>query len=97
MGCKAEEHTKRTVVRCITLEPSAYTNRHNKTAGYIHWTVCEHVGLQVTDRYCEYVTERVITVNGTAVMWDVPAITDRKTFANRTDRALQDKGRRLAC
>jgi hypothetical protein len=91
MGCKAEEHTKPTVVRCTTLAPSAYTNRHNKEAGYILWTVCEHVGLQVTDRYCEHVTESVITVNGTTVTWDVPGITDRKTVANRTDKALQDK------
>ena len=47
--------------------------------------------LQVTDRYCEHVTERVITVNGTAVMGDVPGITDRKTVANRNDTALQDE------
>jgi len=57
MGCKAEEHTKRTVVRWTTLAPSAYTNRHTKAAGYIHWTVCEHVGLQVTDSDCEHVPE----------------------------------------
>ena len=62
-----------------------------KVAGYIHWTVCEHVGLQVTCRECEHVSERV-TVNGTAVItWDVPVITDRKTFANRTDTVLHVK------
>jgi hypothetical protein len=88
MSCKAEEHTKHTVVKCTTLAPSAYTNRKNKAAGYIHWTVCEHVGLQVTDGDCKHVTERVTTVNGTVVMWDVPGITDRKTVANRTDKAL---------
>jgi hypothetical protein len=61
-----------------------------KVAGYIHWTVCEHVGLQVTGRDCERVSERV-TVNGTAIVWDVPGITNRKTFANRTDTVLHDK------
>jgi hypothetical protein len=60
-------------------------------AGYIHWTVCEHVGLQITCRDCELVSERV-TANGTAVItWDVPGITDRKTFANRTDTVLHVK------
>jgi GTPase Era involved in 16S rRNA processing len=57
----------------------------------MHWTVCEHVGLQVTGRDCEHVSERVITVNGTAIMCDVPGITDRKTFSNRTDTILNDK------
>ena len=62
-----------------------------KVAGYIHWTICEHVGLQVTSRDCEHVSERFVTVNGTAIMWEVPGITDRKTFANRTDTVLHDK------
>ena len=69
-GCaerQAGKHTKHTVVRCMTLAPSAYTNSHNKAAGYIPWTVCERVGLQVTGRDCEHVSERVIFVNGTAV------------------------------
>jgi hypothetical protein len=60
-------------------------------AGYTHWTVCEHVGLQVADRYCEHATERVITANGTAILWDVPGIRDRKTVAKRTDMVLHDK------
>jgi hypothetical protein len=54
-------------VRCTTLTQSAYTNRHNKADGYIHWTVSEHVGLQVTGRDCEHVSESDIFANGTAV------------------------------
>jgi len=91
MCCKAEDHTKHAVVRCTTFAPSAYTNRHSKAAGYIHWPVCEHVGLQVTGRDCEHVSEMVMTVNGTAIMCDLLGITDGKTFANRTDRVLHDK------
>jgi len=78
-------------MRCTTIAPSAYTNRHNKAAGYIHWPVCEHVGLQVPGRDCEHVSERVVTLSGTAIMWDLPGITDRKIFANRTDTVLYDK------
>jgi len=96
MCCKAEEHTKYTVVRCTIFAPSVYTNRRSKAAGYIHWTICEHVGLQVTGRDCEHVSERVITVNVTAIMLDVPGITDQKTFANRTDTVLHDKWKK-AC
>ena len=46
-ACCKEEHIKHGVVGCTTLAPSDYTNRHNKVAGYIHWTICKHMGLQV--------------------------------------------------
>ena len=51
--------------------------RHSKVAGYIQWTICKDTGLQGTDRCCEHVPERVISVNGTAIMWHVPVITVR--------------------
>jgi hypothetical protein len=49
------------------------------------------VGLQVTDRYCVHGPERVINVKYTAVMWDVPVITDRAILANRPVIVLHDK------
>ena len=45
MRYKAEEHIKHIVVGCTTLGHSEYTNRHNKVAGYIRWTVCKHMAL----------------------------------------------------
>ena len=72
--------------------PSEYTIRHNKAAGYIHWTICKHMGLQVTDKYCEHtIPERAINVNGTVIVWDVAAVTDRTILANRPDILLHDK------
>jgi len=47
---KAAEHMKHIVAGCTALAPSEYTNRHNKVAGYIHWMMCKHMGLQVTDK-----------------------------------------------
>ena len=49
------------------------------------------MGLQVTDRYYEHMPERLINVNGTTIMWDVPVITDRTILANRPDTVLLDK------
>jgi hypothetical protein len=57
MCCNAE-HIKHTVAGCTTLAPSEYTNRHNRVAGYIHWMICKHMGLQVTDRYYEHIPEK---------------------------------------
>jgi type I restriction-modification system DNA methylase subunit len=60
MCYKAEENTKRIVAGCTTFAPSEYTNRRNKVAGYIHWSICKHMGLQVTDKYYEHISERII-------------------------------------
>jgi hypothetical protein len=49
------------------------------------------MGLQVIDRYCEHIPDRVINVNGITGMWDIPVITDRTVPANRPDRVLHDK------
>jgi len=94
MCCNAKEHTKHIVQECTILVQSEYTNRHHKVAGYIPWTVCKRVGLQVTDRYCAHVPERILNVTGTTIIWDVPAITDRKIQANRPDTILHDKKRK---
>jgi hypothetical protein len=74
--CYNAEHIKHTVVGCTNLAPSEYSNIYNKVSGYIHWTICKHMGLEVTNRYYEYIPERVININGTIVMWDAPVITD---------------------
>jgi len=50
MCYKVEEHMKHIVAGCTTLAPSEYTNRHSKVASYIHWMICKHMGLQVTDQ-----------------------------------------------
>ena len=76
--CYKAEHIEHTVAGCTTLAPSEYTNRHNKMAGYIHWMICKRRGY----RYCEHIPERVINVDGSTIMWDVPVITDRAILAN---------------
>jgi len=35
------------------------------------------MGLQVTERHCEHVPERVINVNSTTIVWHVPVIAVR--------------------
>jgi len=50
-ACSKEEHIKHIVAGRTKLVPSDYTNRHNKAAGYIHWTICKHMGSQVNEEY----------------------------------------------
>ena len=82
MCCKAE-HKKHNVAGCTTFAPSEYTNRHTKVAGYIHWKVCELMGLQVTDRLLWTYTWKGHKCHSTTVMWDVPVITDQTILTNQ--------------
>jgi len=60
-GCAIRhKKIKHIVLGCTTPAPSEYTNRHSMVAGYIHWTICKHMGLEVTDKYYEHLPERVI-------------------------------------
>jgi hypothetical protein len=77
-----DEHIKHIVVECTTIARSAYTDRHNKLAGYIYWAICKCKGLQVTDKYYEKVPEKIVNVNGPTIIWDIPVITDQTITAN---------------
>jgi hypothetical protein len=83
MCYKAEEHIKYVVARSTTLALSEYINRHNKVAGCIHWAMCKHMGLQVTDKYYAHIPERAINVNGNTIMCDIPVIRVRKILTNQ--------------
>ena len=80
--CYKAEHIKHIVAGCTTLVPSEHIHRHNKVGGYIHWMICKHIGLQVTDEYYERIPERVKNVNSTTIMWDVLVTTDQIILAN---------------
>ena len=82
MSYKVEEYMKHIVAQCTTIALCEYTHRNNNVAGYIHWTICKHMGLQVTDKDYENIPEKVINVNSATIMWDIAVITDRKIPAN---------------
>jgi hypothetical protein len=48
------------------------------------------MGLQVTVKYNEHISERVINANSTTVMWDIPVITVRKILGSQPDIILHD-------
>ena len=91
MCCKAEEHVTHNAAGCTVLAISKYTNRYNKVAGYIHRTICKHMGLQVTDKYHERIPHSFMNVSSSSIMWHVPAITDGTILANRPDIVLHYK------
>jgi hypothetical protein len=88
---KTEEQMKHIVAGCTKLAPCDYTNRLNKVAGYIHWMICKHMGLQVTYKYYEQIPEVAIHFKSTIVMCDVPVLIGRVIIANWPDIVLHDK------
>ena len=50
---KTEEHIKHIVAGCKTFSSSEYTNRNSKVTCYIHWTICQLMGLQGTEKCYE--------------------------------------------
>jgi len=52
------------------------------------------MGLQVTEEYLQHIPERVITLNGTTIMWDVPVITDGTILAFQPNIVQHDKNKK---
>ena len=52
--------------------PTEYTQRHNKAAAYLHWTICKHYNIKVQDKHYEH-EPATVTENQTAtILWDMP-------------------------
>ena len=85
---KQQETIDHLVSRCSELAKTEYTQRHNRTAAYIHWRFCKHYNIKVTNKYYEHEN------NETTILWDMPIQTDRKIKGNRPDIIVKDKNQR---
>ena len=91
---KQQETIDHLVSGCSELAKTEYTQRHNRIAAYIHWKICKHYNIKVTDKYYEH-EPRTVTENKEAtIQWDVPIQTDREIKANRPDIVVKDKKQR---
>lgn len=55
--------------------------------------MCKHLR-EVPDKYYEHVPDKIININKTASMWDVPILTDQMILANRPDTVFHNKWER---
>lgn len=76
---------------CSTLAKSEYITRHNKVAQYLHWHICRHYNIQVTEKWYEHATPPVTENELVTIMWDFAIQTDRTIKANRPDIVVRDK------
>ena len=93
--CSKQQQTiDHLVSGCSELAKTEYTQRHNRTAAYIHWKICKHYNIKVTDKYYEHEPKTVTENNEATILWDMPIQTDREIKANRPDIIVKDKKQR---
>ena len=76
---------------CSELAKAEYIQMHNRIAAYIHWKICKHSNIKVTDKYYEHEPKTVAENNEAIILWDMPIQTDREITANRPDIVVKNK------
>ena len=84
-----EETVEHIISGCPALAKGEYLHRHNKSAGYIHWKLCRHFEIPVSDNWYDHKPDPVTENANVTILWDMPVHTDREIRANRPD--TQDK------
>ena len=88
---KSTETIDHLVSGCSILASNEYTNRHNRVGQYIHWKVCNHYGIETSDKWYEHKPLPAIDRTHVTILWDFPIRTDRTIQANRPDIVIKDK------
>ena len=91
---KQQETIDHIVYGCSELAKTEYTQRYNRIAAYIHWKICKHYSIKVTDKCYEHEPKTVIENNEATIPCDIPIQTDREIKANRPDIVVKDKKQR---
>ena len=84
MCSQHEETVDHIVSGCELLAKTEYISRHNKTAAYLHWSICKDRHIEITDKWYEPETAMHNKDNNVAIIWDMPVNTDR--IYERTDQ-----------
>ena len=80
-----QETVDHLVSGCPELAKTEYTQRHNKAAAYLHWTICKHYNIKVQDKHYEDESATVTENQTSTILWDMPIQTDKEIKANRPD------------
>ena len=88
---KLDETIDHIVSNCSVLAPNEYTVRHDRVAQYIHWTLCNHFGIETSPRWYEHKPEPVTETQNITILWNFAIHTDRTIKANRPDIVLKDR------
>ena len=76
---------------CEVLAKAEYIDSHNKAAAYLHWNICNDLGIMTSDKWYENQPDTVTNTETHTVLWDMAVQTDRHIKANRPDIIIKDK------
>ena len=90
--CKENQETiDHLISGCPTLAKAEYIQRHNKVGQYIHWKICQHYKMNVSNTWYQHETPPVLENDRATILWDFSIQTDRTIKANRPDIVIKDK------
>ena len=78
MCLQDEETVDHIVSGCEVLAKTEYISRHDKSAAYLHWKICQDHDSEVIEKWYEHKPESVTHNKDSkiTIMWDLP---DRTT------------------
>ncbi len=86
-----EDTIEHIVAGCPVLAKTEYIQRHDRAAGYLHWSICKSYNLKTTDKWYEHTPEKVTESKSGTILWDMPVNTDKEIKANRPGIIIKDK------
>ena len=91
MCYKESETIDHIISGCEVLAKAEYVDRHNKAAAYLHWNICNDLGIRTSDKWYDHQPDTVTNTETHTVLWDMAVQTDRHISANRPDIIIKDK------
>ena len=73
------------------LAKAEYIERHNKTAAFVHWNICNDLGIKTGDNWYEHQPDTVTNTDTHTVLWNMAVQTDRNISTNRPHITIKDK------
>ena len=76
------------ISECGKLAQREYKRRHDDVARYVHWQLCQNVGIESCDKWYEHKPECVMENNDYKIYWDFMIQCDRMIEARKPDVVL---------
>jgi len=90
--CKQhEETTDHLTSGCPILAKNEYLMRHDKVCTHLHYSICQALGIETTDKWYTNMPKPVCEEGDVTVLWDQAVHTDREVRANRPDIRIKNK------
>ena len=90
--CRVHQETIQHIISgCPELAQTAYLNRHNQVASYIHWSISKKENLACKNNWYDHIPEKIIENENIKILYDFTIRTDKKIQHNRPDLVIFNK------